>query len=691
MLSMHLRQLTRKPARIVIFILILVLLTAFFCVSLNLYANSMYNLKLADEAYTTIAVMELYADVDLTGHIVENTINSNYAGYHATTVYNYDLEPIINAPSVIKYDLRARYGAYSESNVALSRDERIPIFLRDIIKFKIKSEDNLIKHPDGTYGLDNEELLKNNKFYVQAGFVPGEIYTQYGKYKIEIQSDAVDLFSYRYKTGSGYERNSKLIMNMNTDNFSLDREFDYSDKLDQLYYDGAYIYLEPDTEYIASISVYCESNKDEDSKYKTSSITFERDHLYGNYKYYYSLKTLHGMETAFVFGTAEQPFWLQKYEEVKKSPELLEKFNNIGRAYYINARSFGVMTTNDVTGIPAFNLGNMYIKDGRVISEEEYCSGSKVCMISKDLARTQGWKIGSKIYFNFYEFHYFTNATKMGAQLSPHYTLTSPDHFFDSGEYEVVGIYDVRPMTGSSTISEAAISVPWNTIYIPEKSLENAPAEEDRPVTGALLTIWLENGKIEPFIERMNELGITGAKQGDYEARFTFYDQGYSRIQPSLEALSGTAELLLILSSSLLVIAALLLAFFYAQSQKQSIGTMRLLGCSKARAFTAVMLSALIIAVTGALIGAAIGNALTASVGESIMANANQTPEEFLAFSAYLAESTQVDVEFALGADAKVSLLTCLVALGLFIAGTLVFVLRYLGKGPRELLPRAGE
>ena len=480
-------------------------------------------------------------------------------------------------------------------------------------------------------------------------------------------------------------------MNMNTDNFSLDREFDYSDKLDQLYYDGAYIYLEPDTEYIASISVYCESNKDEDSKYKTSSITFERDHLYGNCKYYYSLKTLHGMETAFVFGTAEQPFWLQKYEEVKKNPVLLEKFNNIGRAYYINARSFGVMTTNDVTGIPAFNLGNMYIKDGRVISEEEYCSGSKVCMISKDLARTQGWKIGSKIDFNFYEFHYFTNATKMGALLSPRYTYTSPDRFFDSGEYEVVGIYDVRPMTGSSTISEAAISVPWNTIYIPEKSLENAPAEEDRPVTGALLTIWLENGKIEPFIERMNELGITGAKQGDYEARFTFYDQGYSRIQPSLEALSGTAELLLILSSSLLAIAALLLAFFYAQSQKQSIGTMRLLGCSKARAFAAVMLSAFIIAVTGALIGAAIGHALTASVGESIMANANQTPEEFLAFSAYLAESTQVDVEFALGADAKVSLLTCLAALGLFIAGTLVFVLRYLGKGPRELLPRAGE
>ena len=115
MLSMHLRQLTRKPARIVIFILILVLLTAFFCVSLNLYANSMYNLKLADETYTTIAIMELYADVDTHGNLIDDITNvEDYAGFHALTVYGYDLEPIVTAPSVIKYDLRARYGAFSD-------------------------------------------------------------------------------------------------------------------------------------------------------------------------------------------------------------------------------------------------------------------------------------------------------------------------------------------------------------------------------------------------------------------------------------------------------------------------------------------------------------------------------------------------------------------------------------------------
>lgn len=58
---MHLKQLLRKPVRTIQYVFVLALLTAFFCTSLNLYRNSEYNLKLADDAFTTIAVMELYA------------------------------------------------------------------------------------------------------------------------------------------------------------------------------------------------------------------------------------------------------------------------------------------------------------------------------------------------------------------------------------------------------------------------------------------------------------------------------------------------------------------------------------------------------------------------------------------------------------------------------------------------------
>ena len=663
--------------------------------------NSQYNLRLADETYTTIAVMELYADVDSYGNLISNiTKADDYAGYYALTVYGYDLEPIINAPSVKKYELRARYGAFSENNIAKKMDENIrglivPYYNEDVLHFKLNIDNNTMLDPYNA-GQEITPNLTPNGFALPDLVLRG-IYSDREKHwLISFVFDVIDTATDAFLTK---DKNAGRI-NAGVD-ISGEYIFEhYTDALKKLNYTDPsqnYVYLEPDVEYIGVIrALHGNAGRGEFGtemlgKNTITQMFFEADLFFIKPAYRYQKGRNANQEFVGKIYTEEHPFWLYKYEDVENDPELKEKYEQISRAYHINSRSFGVTTTNDITGIPAFNLGNMFIREGQAISDEEFASGAKVCMISKEQAVVQNWKVGQKINFNFYEYGFFTNATFWNSQLSPRYTYTSPDKFFDSGEYEVVGIYDVRPMTGSSTISEAAISVPWNTIYIPERSLENAPAKEDRPVTGALLTIWLENGKIEPFIERMNELGITGAKQGDYEARFTFYDQGYSRIQPSLEALSGTAELLLILSSSLLVIAALLLAFFYAQSQKQSIGTMRLLGCSKARAFAAVMLSALIIAVTGALIGAAIGHALTAGVGESIMANANQTPEEFLAFSAYLAESTQVEVEFALGADAKVSLLTCLAALGLFIAGTLVFVALYLGKGPRELLPRAGE
>ena len=677
MLSMHLRQAFRKPMRTVLYLLILALLTAFFCVSLNLYDNSRQNIRLAQETYSTIAVMELYADVDSRGNLIADVSTAeDYAGYHDITVNGYDIKPIVTAPSVIKYELRARYGAYSDEYIASSEDGKKALFQRDVLRFKFVPEHQKVKEADKPW--DDVDFVDDGNYRIHyADGMSGS----YGErqYNVDVIESATDAFSYSllgiivyYKEDYMGDEWQSALKKLNGD--------DSTEKC---------IIIEPNTEYIVSGHVWsAEPRKNQYGKYLVDHMITEADRLFMNWFYRY--KAGHDEEAGYE-RTDEQPFAIYRYEDVLANPELKEKFDQLARAYRINSRSFAVMTTNDIGGVPAFHLGNMFMKEGRSITEEEYASGAKVCMISKDLAKVQNWTIGDKIDFSFYEFGFFTNATVWGSTLKPYYTYTDPNHFFDSGEYEVVGIYDVRPITGSSTVSRSALSVPWNTIYIPEKSLENAPAEEERPVTGALMTLWIENGKIEPFLERMNELGITGAKNGDYEARFTFYDQGYSRIQPSLEALSGTAELLLILSSSLLVIAALLLAFFYALSQKQSIGTMRLLGCSKARAAITVVLCAAMIAIVGVGAGACVGHALTQRVGESIIASADTVPEEFQAFSAYLTENTNIEVEFALGAKNAVSAVAVAAALALFMGGVIVCVLRYLGKEPRELLPRAGE
>ena len=105
-----------------------------------------------------------------------------------------------------------------------------------------------------------------------------------------------------------------------------------------------------------------------------------------------------------------------------------------------------------------------------------------------------------------------------------------------------------------------------DTIYIPHNSVQNTLPEEELPVHGALLTLWLENGSINDFLADMDALGLTERKEGQYNPTFTFYDQGYSVIQPSLQGMYSTAKLLLILSVLLLVITCVLLSYFFAQN-----------------------------------------------------------------------------------------------------------------------------
>ena len=446
MLSMHLRQLFRKSTRTVLYLAVLILLTAFFCTSLNLYVDSQYNLRLADNAYTTIAVIELCADVNRHGEIITDITDKDYAGNQPVTVYGYNLDVIIKAPSVKKYELRARYGAFSDDNVALTQSGKLPLFSYDIIRFTIKSNGNIPRSTDGTYDYSDEYYLKNNLFYIPTKH---ELYKTYMRKSLALDVTYSALGILHYSCGANESSRIDLDMPQIENERQLSH---YSVELANINYgeDTDYdLFIEPDTEYIASVLIdYIPDILPtiKDNLYRVAGITFCRDMLFCEHRYYYYKNKAIGPETASMYITLKEPFWIQKVEDI--SQEDLEKFEQISRAYYIGSRSFAVMTTNDIGGIPAFNLGNMFIRDGRSITANEYESGEKVCLISRELAKAQKWKVGEKINFNFYEYNCFTNSAADTDRLIPFYTYTDPDNFFDSGEYEVVGIYDVRPMTG---------------------------------------------------------------------------------------------------------------------------------------------------------------------------------------------------------------------------------------------------
>ena len=61
---------------------------------------------------------------------------------------------------------------------------------------------------------------------------------------------------------------------------------------------------------------------------------------------------------------------------------------------------------------------------------------------------------------------------------------------------------------------------------------------------GALFSLKLENGSIDRFLSEMEQLGLTQEKEGCYNPVFTFYDQGYSLVEPGLRAMNSTAKTL---------------------------------------------------------------------------------------------------------------------------------------------------
>ena len=559
----------------------------------------------------------------------------------------------MNAPSVEKYDLRARYGAYVPGEITICpkgavSEELTPVFKRDIIRFSVE-EDSSVPAPSGVV-------------------------------RINIIESATDSFA--------YDQMPSLLMF-----FYEQHERPYASALNKLGGSadsavGARLTLKAGVEYIASVAAGLSgATMRSDGRLGISSIAMMPDE-YGADRYV-SYSARYGEQL--VYDAAEgQPFWLMEYADIEADEALSSYYEKAKEAYYISARSFGVMATEDILGVPAFHLGSAFIKDGRVFTKEEYEQGARACLISGDVARAQGWNVGDKIDMSLYEFECFLNDTRRYAELTPAYNKDT-EGFFDQGEYEVVGIYELRPVTGVSTVSESALSVPWNTIFLPKKSILNAPNDKTQPVSGALMTLWLKNGSIGQFVEAMDAQGITEQRSAGYEARFTFYDQGYSKIQPSLIALSGTAELLLILSSSLLVCAAVLLAFFYALSKKQELGIMRLLGCGKTKALFTLIGSGVFIAAIGTLAGAALGHGLTRMVGESILSRAANVPESHLAYSAYIAAEQSVEIHFALGPELPATLLAFLAGFGLFMLLCCAFSLRYLAKEPRALLPQGHE
>lgn len=649
----------RRPA---LYGLILTVATAFFVMSVCLYSNSTDNLALIDETYSTIALMELYGETDNLGQLVlpEATDSSQY---RAVFVSGYPLEDILSASCVTGSDLRAYCGAYVAGSPVMKR----------------------LEGQVGT-AAGNQDILRFTVVGDQPIMIPiswNEDYPGFSQnIQLQVSETAAGCYDYvrtDFSCGSirmGYDEESRRFYAEQVQLLNRSDETDY-------------VILYPGVEYLAG--TWMDSGWHTTEKSNGKLVGNRRfspqfsDYFSRNFHIYYGTNELveadHGAD-------ADEPFPIVRVEDLESDPALKARWEGAWEAAKYNTCAYTVCLTEDVSGVPVFHLSGASLADGRMITQEEYDSGAKVCMVSKQLATLQGWYVGKKLDMSLFAFEAFAHSNSSYWFDRPVYH-EGTGGFLDTGEYEIVGIYDQRKVTGNSTISKNALNLAWNTIFVPNGAVSTSLPEEELPVHSSLLTIRLENGSISEFLDHVEALGITTDRPGEYTASFTFYDQGYSVIRPSLQRMYSTARLLLLLSGILLLISSVLLSWFFARMQRHNVGIFRMLGGRKRNAAAGVLICALLISFLGAAAGGLCGGTLGRLLGQRLLSDGLDGGAAETEFRAYLVSEQAAANGLSITVRSGLTLLSGGVSLLLFFGCVLLFLNLYLHKEPRALLPQS--
>ena len=649
--QIFLRQTVRGKKRLVLNAVLLLAATGFFVVGLNLYHNSRQNLRTVENAYTTIATMEIYGDVDARGNLVHPG-DTSCVGRHLLSVEGYDLSPLLALEAVKGIEVRTRVGAYIPGHIQVYHtSEAVNAMPDGTVRFYYT--DNVIRFTLNAKEPITVSLQENN--------------SQQLDFPIRILQASNSLLQYPEMITLSVPR----LWNTQKADYQEDiRRLNRSDVADS-------ITLYPDVEYVMAAQGGSYWEKDAASgtyiwkadmsiSYSGIGLSFNEFLAYTETSLSYNQRGLSRNRSE---SLRQVPFPLQRYEDVQNDPLWTECVT----ASEYTCHSFGVVLTEDISMIPAWYNDGMYLNAGRMITDQEYQSGAKVCMVSARLAAQQGWQVGDKLDMHLYTYDGFFDTTatdgitKLPPALIPQYQQ-SCGGFFEEDTYEIVGIYSQKDVVDTGKTAPEVYYNPWNAIYIPAKAAPNAP---EGPIQPSLITIELKNGSINAFKAAVEEMGLTDQVPGEYEIKFSYFDQGYDKIAGGLDEMNRNAKLLLGLSAALLAVTMILTAFLFSRQHKHSAGILRMLGGSKGQAFAAILTCAAAVVAAGGIVGTVLGGALTQSVGASILGDG--------ASAAKVALST--------GASPALTALSGLGCMVLFLALTAIFTATYIGKEPRHLLP----
>ncbi len=269
------------------------------------------------------------------------------------------------------------------------------------------------------------------------------------------------------------------------------------------------------------------------------------------------------------------------------------EWNDIIRA---SNHSVEVMATGNLNSVVRFNQEQTQIIEGRAFEQEDHNNGEKVCILSSELARYNGIKVGDEIPLKLTKTFYYQLSAGIDSgefhQLAPYH---SKDGIQEEYNYKVIGIYLSQGWTpGNFQFSP-------NTVFIPKSSIKENYLDERKYILMMpnQYSVILKNGSIDAFEAEMDKAG--------YGGMFQYYDQGYSNVAGTLSALSKNAIIMLAAGGCAWAAVLGLFLILYMSHQQRNIGIMISLGSGRKLAFVHAMTGIVITAALASLLGSVMG------------------------------------------------------------------------------------
>ena len=298
----------------------------------------------------------------------------------------------------------------------------------------------------------------------------------------------------------------------------------------------------------------------------------------------------------------------------------------------LNYESAAVILTDRAESMYSFNTGDAALLSGRFFTGEEYTNGDDVCVISAAYAEQNGLQLGDMIQLDYYDsgFGEYNNGATANSMLAAEdpgpyrqrYYMSPDDAIGVCKNYTIVGIY-----TGAR-FAFGAYQLNADTILVPKASVPNAQNYETR-ANSLLNTFVLKNGSAKEFEKYMEQQNLAG--------QFLYFDQDFSSMQESLDALETNAMRLMMVGIGVFLLTSALFLFLNFRRMNLTIRGVRLLGRSSKAVFREIIMALIPLETLAVLFGTCAAIALFDVVTRNLLSSALTLRPEAMAVSAVTA------------------------------------------------------